>query len=222
MAIQIRRGTDAQWESNKSNIVAGEPAITTDTGRFMVGTGSGTFAEFVNTGDLATAEQDLKDYSDTNLQTAKDYTDTKTTVEIYQASGYVVSGGNGLAGYGTATVCLMGDKARLDFAFKVTQGGSGGFAWGINSVRLNTINPNIPSTITPLDSPCGTCTYYRGGSVDGNLTGFGGTVNAVSGYPQLWGFGRIYNSSGENGVWGEDSIPSDTYIVGTAYGKIMS
>lgn len=53
MAIQIRRGTNAQWESNKSNIVAGEPAITTDTGRLMVGTGTGAFAEFVNKDSIA-------------------------------------------------------------------------------------------------------------------------------------------------------------------------
>lgn len=46
MAIQIRRGTDAQWESNKGNIVTGEPAIATDTKRFFVGTGTGTFAEY--------------------------------------------------------------------------------------------------------------------------------------------------------------------------------
>lgn len=56
MAIQIRRGTDSQWESNKSNIVAGEPAITTDTGRFMVGTGTGTFAEFAKETRVATLE----------------------------------------------------------------------------------------------------------------------------------------------------------------------
>lgn len=46
MAIRIRQGTDSQWENNKSNIVSGEPAITTDTGRFFVGTGSGTYKEF--------------------------------------------------------------------------------------------------------------------------------------------------------------------------------
>lgn len=45
MAIQIRRGTDAEWESNNSNIVAGEPAVTLDSGRFFVGTGSGEFVE---------------------------------------------------------------------------------------------------------------------------------------------------------------------------------
>lgn len=52
MAIQIRRGTNAQWESNKSHIEAGEPAVTTDTGRFFVGTGSGTYAEFPNTDSI--------------------------------------------------------------------------------------------------------------------------------------------------------------------------
>lgn len=52
MAIQIRRGTEAQWESNKSHIVEGEPAVTTDTGRFFVGTGSGTYAEFPNTDSI--------------------------------------------------------------------------------------------------------------------------------------------------------------------------
>lgn len=53
MAIQIRRGTNANWESNYSNIVDGEPAITTDTERFMVGTSSGAFAEFANVEVLA-------------------------------------------------------------------------------------------------------------------------------------------------------------------------
>ncbi len=52
MAIQIRRGTDANWEANNSNIVEGEPAITTDSGRFFVGTGFGTYAEFANVNDL--------------------------------------------------------------------------------------------------------------------------------------------------------------------------
>lgn len=46
MAIQIRRGTNAQWEAQNGNIVEGEPAIATDTGRFFVGTGTGTYKEF--------------------------------------------------------------------------------------------------------------------------------------------------------------------------------
>jgi len=45
MSIRIRRGTDAQWEANKSYILPGEPAVTTDTGRFFVGIDGG-FAEF--------------------------------------------------------------------------------------------------------------------------------------------------------------------------------
>ena len=59
MAIQIRRGTDAEWESNNSNIVAGEPAVTLDTGRFFVGTGNGTYVELAS-----------KDYVNQAIQTA--------------------------------------------------------------------------------------------------------------------------------------------------------
>lgn len=53
MAIQIRRGTNAQWESNNSNIIAGEPVATMDTERLFIGTGAGAFAEFANIGVLA-------------------------------------------------------------------------------------------------------------------------------------------------------------------------
>lgn len=58
MAIQIRRGTKAGWDSNKSNIVAGEPAIATDTGEVFVGTGNGTYVELASTDyvDEAVAE----------------------------------------------------------------------------------------------------------------------------------------------------------------------
>ena len=49
MAIQIRRGTEAQWENGKSNILDGEPAITTDTNRLFVGTGNSSYAEFFGT-----------------------------------------------------------------------------------------------------------------------------------------------------------------------------
>ena len=53
MAIQIRRGTKSAWDSNNSNIVVGEPAITTDTGQFFVGTGSGLYVEFARARNLA-------------------------------------------------------------------------------------------------------------------------------------------------------------------------
>lgn len=53
MAIQIRRGTDASWEANNSNIIAGEPVATMDTERLFIGTGSGAYAEFANVGIVA-------------------------------------------------------------------------------------------------------------------------------------------------------------------------
>lgn len=53
MAIQIRRGSNSDWESNFGNIISGEPAITTDSGRFLVGTNTGAYAEFTNINTIA-------------------------------------------------------------------------------------------------------------------------------------------------------------------------
>ena len=62
MAIQIRRGTNTEWESNNSNIVVGEPAIATDAERFFVGTASGDFAEFANLDIIAPAYDTTTSY----------------------------------------------------------------------------------------------------------------------------------------------------------------
>ena len=53
MAIQIRRGLNSAWESNSGDVVVGEPVLATDTERFFIGTGTGTFAEFANIDNLA-------------------------------------------------------------------------------------------------------------------------------------------------------------------------
>lgn len=70
MAIQIRRGTDAEWESNKSNIVAGEPAIAMDTERVFVGTGTGTYVELANIDFVEKAMKEVE-YSNFELQSVK-------------------------------------------------------------------------------------------------------------------------------------------------------
>ena len=62
MAIQIRRGTDANFNANYSNLVDGEPIITTDTERFAVGVANGTFAEFANVELLASEFDDYQSY----------------------------------------------------------------------------------------------------------------------------------------------------------------
>ena len=143
------------------------------------------------------------------------------TPKVYQAKGYIASGNNGIGGYGIAKVRIVGYLAKIDFSFSIQSAGSAGFVWGLNSILMHQKNANIPSTLTPLDTPCGICTYYTSsGAVNTSLTGYGGTVNVVSGYSQLFGFGRIYNTSGDNGMWGENSIPTGTLIIGTCYGKI--
>lgn len=56
MAIQIRRGSQAAFDNNYQNIVSGEPCIATDTGRFFIGTGDGTYIELAKiNGDVAFA-----------------------------------------------------------------------------------------------------------------------------------------------------------------------
>lgn len=62
MAIQIRRGTNANWDANNSNIVEGEPAITVDSERFFVGTSAGEYAEFANIGLVADEFSSSHDY----------------------------------------------------------------------------------------------------------------------------------------------------------------
>ena len=62
MAIQIRRGTESGWESNYSDVVVGEPVITTDTERFFVGTGTGTYAEYVNIKAIAPAYDSTRNW----------------------------------------------------------------------------------------------------------------------------------------------------------------
>lgn len=53
MSIRFRRGTDAQFQANKSNILPGEPAFTTDTHRFFVGYG-GNATEFLSMRNITT------------------------------------------------------------------------------------------------------------------------------------------------------------------------
>lgn len=55
MAIQIRRGSNAEWETNNSNIVVGEPAVATDSKRAFIGTASGAYMELANLEAIAPA-----------------------------------------------------------------------------------------------------------------------------------------------------------------------
>lgn len=55
MAIQIRRGSNAEWEVNNSNIVVGEPAVATDSKRAFIGTASGAYMELANIEAIAPA-----------------------------------------------------------------------------------------------------------------------------------------------------------------------
>ena len=55
MSISVRKGTNAEWEANKSNIITGEPVITTDSKRAFYGTDTGQYMELSNI-DLVAAQ----------------------------------------------------------------------------------------------------------------------------------------------------------------------
>ena len=63
MALQIRYGTDTEFESGKSNILSGEMGITTDTERGVVGVDSGEYMELLNIESLAPAYDSSETYT---------------------------------------------------------------------------------------------------------------------------------------------------------------
>ena len=83
MAIQIRRGTESEWTQTSSNIVAGEPAITTDTGRLFVGTSTGVYSEFANVNKTLTYK---------GLLTSSDNVNNITDTGIYYIGGSTPTG----------------------------------------------------------------------------------------------------------------------------------
>lgn len=106
MAIQIRRGTNSQWESNKSNIVAGEPAIATDTGRLFVGTGAGTYQEYAQatrmvnghplTSDVEVFAQDIPSKNLLSYNCPSSYTTNGITYTV-NADGSITANGTATA-----------------------------------------------------------------------------------------------------------------------------
>ena len=84
MALQIRRGTDADWEITKQNIKAGEPAVALDTGRFFVGTDDGEFAEFANVENYYDKNDvdDIEDALQDSINTKADASDTYTKAQV--------------------------------------------------------------------------------------------------------------------------------------------
>ena len=101
MAIQIRRGTDSGWESNNSNIVAGEPAVATDTERFFVGVDSGEYMELSNINLIA------PQYDSSATYNVGDYV-------IYQGRLYVCNTANTTGAWNSSKWNSISLKQALD------------------------------------------------------------------------------------------------------------
>lgn len=48
MSLTFRKGTQAEFDASKSNILTAEPAFTTDTNRFFIGGSTGKPVEFLS------------------------------------------------------------------------------------------------------------------------------------------------------------------------------
>lgn len=93
MAIQIRRGSNAEWEVNNSNIVVGEPAVATDSKRAFIGTASGSYMELANLEAIAPAYDPGNSYSvdDYVSYQGKLYVCTVPTGGAWNASAWQVT-----------------------------------------------------------------------------------------------------------------------------------
>lgn len=93
MAIQIRRGSNAEWESNNSNIVVGEPAVATDSKRAFIGTASGAYMELANLEAIAPAYDPGNSYmiDDYVSYQGKLYVCTVPTSGAWDASAWQVT-----------------------------------------------------------------------------------------------------------------------------------
>ena len=93
MAIQIRRGSNAEWETNNSNIVVGEPAVATDSKRAFIGTASGDYMELANLEAIAPKYDSTKSYGvdDYVSYQGKLYVCTVPTSGAWNASAWQVT-----------------------------------------------------------------------------------------------------------------------------------
>lgn len=93
MAIQIRRGSNAEWETNNSNIVVGEPAVATDSKRAFIGTASGAYMELANLEAIAPAYDPGNSYmiDDYVSYQGKLYVCTVPTSGAWDASAWQVT-----------------------------------------------------------------------------------------------------------------------------------
>ena len=131
--------------------------------------------------------------------------------KILDSSGDTIEG----VGHFDVTLCQNG-TCRVDFICKITTAGTGdtNFDWGINPTLLTAINATIP-TITPGAS--GSCIYIdSSGVLNTSVTSYGGTSWASA--SNRWTFGRIYKTTGENGIWPAHRLPVDSYIHGFVVG----
>ena len=144
-----------------------------------------------------------------------------TSAKFYSVRGIIVdSGTTGKAeGYGKATVIIVGKTVMITFSAKITTAGTETSTYniGIGVSTLRSLNPDIPAftvgnggNIEFLDSS---------GNYDVDMNGYGGE-GANNATDNRWNFGRLYNTSGDFGLWSDNDFTLGKIIKGTVYGTL--
>lgn len=202
MAIQIRRGSNAEWEVNNSNIVVGEPAVATDSKRAFIGTASGAYMELANLEAIAPAYDPGNSYmiDDYVSYQGKLYVCTVPTGGAWNASAWQVTtlgqalAKNAYSNYETYT--MSGDIVSFP-------NGAGGIPVkdlkvGIEAVQSGSGDPS-PTNVRPIS-----------GWDEVNVN-----VRGINQWDEEWEPGSIAAADGTNyngGTSLQDRIRSKNYI----------
>lgn len=138
-------------------------------------------------------------------------------IQYFHCNGTIFkNGGSGtITGNGSASILICGNIARIDFDFYVTtaSGGSGDWAWGIDSNQFTALNSNIPA-ITPM-----TGGWYRTTGMPSDTEGYA-TVFDRSG--RFWRPCRYYTTACDSiGGWPASQCRSGSRWRGCCYGTVQ-
>jgi hypothetical protein len=157
MAVQIKRGTAAQWASLNPVLADGEPGVERDTGRIKVGNGVSFWSSLPYTGGGAplyrgawaatTAYQkgQIVAAPDGSLQAAiSDFTSGSSFVQ----SNWTRFSGNGVRTWAASTVYGLGDLVvNLGITYYVNTAHTSASAFSTNASKFTA----LPTTAIPAD-----------------------------------------------------------------------
>ena len=142
-----------------------------------------------------------------------------TNYKIFNYNGILLDSDiSSITGYGGCTITTQNNIARIDFQLIIEAPSTAekNFSYGINRDFLT---ETIGKQIKPIDG--GELCFISSTQVDVSLNGYRGTFMALN---KFWRPSRMYNISGDVGVWPDSKFTSTSgskyRLIGTCYGII--